>query len=1245
MVEAIRRAVRHEQAREASARRKPGAAHGTAKAIFDGSVPRVAHLLGGHPTAVFEIEGSLGRFESPTHFRPGVASREAFDNILRRLDQADLAKTTSTSTVEVQTPADKRQSDVRKITDTSGGGAATYQRKVRATDSGGKPLVINLVDVGARVRVSRETPLSADAFDEKTAETTMTRWRTRTSYCVPDPPRTMLHKAWHGLRFDLTVVRQVRRGQRDSATIAHEVEVERVADAATAKGLIDALGRLHAWAQNTEHAQLVMLDTERTMAVHAHNQLFGRHNPQNNLDTRHVNHPVSLKIDHLLRASTHKWPVTAKLDGVRKFLLLTAAGTYLLALPASVNRIGAGRPDYDATLIDGEYLVDPATSNPVFFAFDLLFFRGRSLLDAPFAERYGYLANPHFAADIVGGIQARAVDYRVKNFYAGLDVYANVADAFRDQERLGLPTDGLILQSPNAYNNDTTFKWKPARQLTIDFFLLRPAASAGAQPDEYDLMVGAKRDRAPLARCRASAPRGAKNVAFVGSHRHPYSGRVAVPGGAVGGLSVEAAVVECGWDAAARAFYPTRVRSDKPRPNRCDTAESVWDDINRPITEATIRGHTLAVRRRGNNLWKDKMLRDVAAGVRGRGAVVVDLGFGRGGDFSKYRRHKFARVYAVEPDAAHLAEFHRRHAADLATAGAPRVDVIKARAQDTGAIRRTVGGAHLDAVVSFNVLTFLAQDAETWHGLLATLAELVPIGGKFVGMVQDGHRTRKLLEDGAKQPPATPDGKTRCPACLVPLVADDGEVFCPECEAPGPVIANPTFTVFQVTEFEPVAADEHTFLGDEINITVHDADAIVKNQREWLFYFDRFELALADVGFVLERSQFLDRSGDRAVFDSLPPDSQVFSRLFRDFVFRRTSLAKVGPARGPAVPRPPSPPDAPRPKPIVATLRRWHASALAADRSAAHETLERVHGFLVDQLCPERKRRGKRCAPGGMAAAEAEELARVFIDEILHGEGANKEIFRRLRTMYVDQGLSRPPTGAPPSGGRAASRVKDIAAMLRPSVGRVASYLDVGCNEGGITQAFASHVKAATCVGTDMFLAAGHAPAEKGAAACTYVVNTAAELKFDDSSVDIMTAFVALHHFSDVDAMLGEMRRVLAPGGVLVVREHDCNSRGFHLFLDFVHRLYHHVFEAVPELAPDSSVDAAAYHSIADWVAILGRHGFRTSEPDWRAAARHPSGARVKDRGGNPQTVLSLSAGTRGFDKFRAFYTRFVLDK
>ena len=91
--------------------------------------------------------------------------------------------------------------------------------------------------------------------------------------------------------------------------------------------------------------------------------------------------------------------------------------------------------------------------------------------------------------------------------------------------------------------------------------------------------------------------------------------------------------------------------------------------------------------------------------------------------------------------------------------------------------------------------------------------------------------------------------------------------------------------------------------------------------------------------------------------------------------------------------------------------------------------------------------------------------------------------------------------------------------------------LDVGCGPRGSLE-WADD--AAERVGVDP-LADEYGRLNHGRHAMRYVAARAEALPFADGSFDVVSTFNALDHVEDVDAALAEMRRVLAPGGTLLL--------------------------------------------------------------------------------------------------------------
>lgn len=60
-------------------------------------------------------------------------------------------------------------------------------------------------------------------------------------------------------------------------------------------------------------------------------------------------------------------------------------------------------------------------------------------------------------------------------------------------------------------------------------------------------------------------------------------------------------------------------------------------------------------------------------------------------------------------------------------------------------------------------------------------------------------------------------------------------------------------------------------------------------------------------------------------------------------------------------------------------------------------------------------------------------------------------------------------------------------------------------------------------------------------------------LTFEDNSIDFITCFQTLHHIKNNKFIINEFKRILKPGGIILIREHDCNNDKERMLIDIEH--------------------------------------------------------------------------------------------
>jgi SAM-dependent methyltransferase len=150
--------------------------------------------------------------------------------------------------------------------------------------------------------------------------------------------------------------------------------------------------------------------------------------------------------------------------------------------------------------------------------------------------------------------------------------------------------------------------------------------------------------------------------------------------------------------------------------------------------------------------------------------------------------------------------------------------------------------------------------------------------------------------------------------------------------------------------------------------------------------------------------------------------------------------------------------------------------------------------------------------------------------------------------------------------------------------------LDIGSSEGSITGAMADifRIPPSSAFACDVTPLAPHA---SGTTANKFTFSLLPKdtsvLPYKSDFFDLVTCQMTLHHVQDQLGMINEVARVLKPGGILIIREHDMKEPGFRLVLDIMHGLYALVWSDPQEDPTFISTYYASYRSRQDWAGMI----------------------------------------------------------
>ena len=182
------------------------------------------------------------------------------------------------------------------------------------------------------------------------------------------------------------------------------------------------------------------------------------------------------------------------------------------------------------------------------------------------------------------------------------------------------------------------------------------------------------------------------------------------------------------------------------------------------------------------------------------------------------------------------------------------------------------------------------------------------------------------------------------------------------------------------------------------------------------------------------------------------------------------------------------------------------------------------------------------------------------------------------------------------TAGRANSRVDDIVKILDKvsRLPKIETYIDFGCGECSISSAIGKAIKASNIVGMDITV-------PKRAVDFTFTKLNPDDSRIPDhadNTVDFITCLMVLHHLRRPEETIKEFSRILKPGGILLIREHDIDGDvdiDGKVFIDIQHGFYEVVWAKLGEQENPNHVSEyfANYKNREKWTKMITTNGFR----------------------------------------------------
>lgn len=207
--------------------------------------------------------------------------------------------------------------------------------------------------------------------------------------------------------------------------------------------------------------------------------------------------------------------------------------------------------------------------------------------------------------------------------------------------------------------------------------------------------------------------------------------------------------------------------------------------------------------------------------------------------------------------------------------------------------------------------------------------------------------------------------------------------------------------------------------------------------------------------------------------------------------------------------------------------------------------------------------------------------------------GADELIYKALNAEYMK--ANRPDDTESIAEYRINARIRDLNNILTDNMKRADAYLDFGGGDGTISEGIAKWlgVKKENAISADVAVWLSGTQTQKQLSGITFnTIPKSGRLPYKDGQFDAITCFVVLHHIEQLEERIGELYRILAPGGWLLIREHDCRDNATRAIIDIYHNLFELVYNKSPSYSKVLDEYYGDYKTKEQWHFLMQDAGF-----------------------------------------------------